>query len=109
MPASFAPNLDILPPAAARPVTGELERVARRVIWFEEPAVALADPAWFLAYALTYGTIADLRVVSGHFTDDDLRRALAAAPPGIFDPRSWSYWHLMLDLGPAPPLPQRRL
>ena len=95
--------------AAARPVTEALERVARRVIWFETPAQALADPVRFLAYALTYGTIGDLRVVRAHFSDNDLRRALAAAPPGIFDPRSWSYWHLMLDLGPPPPLPQRRL
>jgi hypothetical protein len=86
-----------------------LERVARRVIWFEEPAEALADPVRFLAYALTYGTTQDLRVVRAHFSNDDLRRALAAAPPGIFDVRSWAYWHLMLDLGPAPPLPQRRL
>ena len=42
-------------------------------------------------------------------SDDDLREALAQAPPGVFDARSWSYWHLMLDPSPAPPLPQRKL
>ena len=97
------------PPMPPLPVTPDLERVARRVVWFEEPAEALADPVRFLAYALTYGTIADLRVVRAHVSDDELRQALAAAPPGIFDPRSWSYWHLVLDLAPTPPLPTRRL
>ena len=91
------------------PLTPDLERVARRVVWFEEPAEALADPVRFLAYALTYGTIADLKVVRAHVSDDELRRALAAAPPGIFDARSWAYWRLTLDLAPTPPLPERKL
>ena len=68
--------------------TEDLERVTRRIIWFEEPVQALADPMRFLAYALTYGTIDDLRVVREHFSDDDLRRALKEGPPGIFDARS---------------------
>lgn len=41
--------------------------------------------------------------------DEDLREALDRAPPGIFDPRSWSYWHLVLDRWPPPPLPERKL
>lgn len=43
-----------------------------------------------------------------HYVDDDgLRQALREAPPGIIDARSWAYWHLMLDVGEAPPLPTR--
>jgi len=37
------------------PNTPELLNVARRVVWFEEPAEALADPVHFLAYVMTYG------------------------------------------------------
>jgi hypothetical protein len=92
----------------ALPVTPELQAVARRVVWFEEPERALADPARFLAYAMTWGTHEDLRSIRRHASDDDMREALAHAPPGIFDPRSWSYWHLMLDCWPPPPLPARR-
>lgn len=91
------------------PVTPELEAVARRVVWFEEPPRALADAARFLAYAMTWGTHEDMRTIRRHVSDDALREALAQAPPGIFDPRSWSYWHLMLDRWPPPPLPERRL
>ena len=36
--------------------TEELVELARRVIWFEPPSRALADPVRFLAYLMTYGT-----------------------------------------------------
>lgn len=91
------------------PLTSELAAVARRVVWFEEPAQALADPVRFLAYALTWGVHEDVRTIRRYVFDDELCEALALAPPGIFDPRSWSYWHLMLDRWPPPPLPERRL
>ncbi|MGE5441951.1 MAG: hypothetical protein ACM3Q0_02685 [Bacteroidota bacterium] len=45
----------------------------------------------------------------GYLGDDDLREALDRAPAGIFDPRSWSYWHLVLDRWPPPPLRERML
>lgn len=92
------------------PVPGpELLRVAERVVWFQSPAETLRNPVLFLNHAMIWGMLEDLRVVRAHFTDDDLRDALRNAHPGVFDARSWSYWHLMLDLGPAPPLPVRCL
>ena len=51
----------------------------------------------------------DLRVVRAHFTDDQLRQALRAGLPGVFDARSWAYWHAVLGVDPVPPLPARRL
>ncbi len=88
--------------------TAELETVARRCVWFRTPAEALADPVHFIAHVLTYGTHEDVKVLRRHVDDDALRAALAQAPPGIFDARSWSYWHLMLTgRSPAPPLPTR--
>lgn len=91
------------------PLTPEIEEVARRVIWFEEPRQAVLDPIRFVAYAMTYGDHADMRVIRQHFADSELREAIAQAPPGIFDPRSWTYWNLMLGRYPAPPMPQRKL
>ncbi len=91
------------------PDTPELRGVARRVIWFEEPGRALAGPARFVAYAMTYGTHEDMRTLRKVLSDAELRAALAEAPPGIFDGRSWAYWHLMLDRYPPPPLPERSL
>ena len=87
----------------------DLGEVARRIVWFQPPGRTLEDPILFLNHAMTWGTVADLKVVQSHFTDDDLREALRKARPGVFDARSWNYWHLMLDMGEAPPLPTRRI
>jgi hypothetical protein len=91
------------------PLNPDTERVARRVVWFEPPAVALADPIRFLAYAMSYATPADMKVIRRYLTDDDFREALEYAPPGIIDRKSWNYWHLKLGRDPPPPLPRRQL
>jgi hypothetical protein len=88
-------------------LTPELEAIARRVVWFEEPRQAITFPARFLAYAMTYGDHTDMKVIRKQLSDDDLRAALDEAPPGIFDPRSWAYWNLKLGRYPAPPMPVR--
>ena len=49
------------------PKTPELLRVARRVIWFEEPERALADP---LAHVMVFGTPEDLQAVRGIVGND---------------------------------------
>ncbi len=91
------------------PPTDDMKAVARRVIWFEESEQVLSDPVRFLAYAMTYATHEDMRAIRRPVTDDELREALDNAPPGIIDPRSWSYWNLMVGRHPAPPVPRRAL
>ena len=90
------------------PRNGETQALARRLIWFEEPAEALADPVRFVAYALERGTQEDMSVLRRYVSDDAIREVLAAAPAGIIGARSWTYWHLMMDRTP-PPLPRRRI
>ncbi len=89
--------------------SAELLRVAKRMVWFKPPEETLADPVLFLSHVMTYGTVEDLRVVRVPFTDEQLRRVLRAGLPGVFDARSWAYWHVVLDIRPVPPLPTRRL
>jgi hypothetical protein len=89
------------------PLTPEIEAIARRVIWFEEPRQAMDYPARFLAYVMTYGTYRDIAVIREYWTEDEMRAALDTAPPGIFDGRSWAYWNLKLGRYPAPPMPER--
>ena len=91
------------------PLTPETRAVARRIVWFETPAKALADPIRFLAYAMASATHEDMRVIRRHVSDEDFREALDHAPPGIIDPRSWAYWNAKLGRYPAPPLPRRNL
>jgi hypothetical protein len=96
-------------PVPPLPRTPELEALARRVIWFDAPERAFANPARFLAYVMTYGTFEDVAVIRQYWSDDELRVALDAAPPGIFDGRSWAYWNVKLDRYPPPPMPERSL
>jgi hypothetical protein len=89
------------------PRNPDLLTVAPRVIWFEPPEQALADPIRFLAYLMTYGTLEDIAVVRRYLDLDDFREALEHAPPGIIDARSWSYWNVVFGRYPAPPMPRR--
>jgi len=91
------------------PATPQTLSVAPRIIWFEPPAQALADPIRFMAYAMAYARHEDMKVIRQHVSDEDFREALDRAPPGIVDPRSWAYWNSKMGRYPAPPLPKRRL
>lgn len=93
----------------ALPLTPEIEAIAKHVVWFEEPRQAVADPARFVAYTMTYGTFADVGVIRKYLSESELQEALSNAPAGIFDPRSWAYWNLKLGRYPAPPMPERVL
>jgi hypothetical protein len=89
------------------PLNSELESVARRVVWFEPPARALADPIRFAAYVLTYGMHGDVEALRRYIGDDGLKEAVLNAPPGIFDGRSWAYWNVKIGRFPTPPMPER--
>jgi hypothetical protein len=91
------------------PDTKEFRDLAARVIWFEPPEKALQDVTRFMAYAFRYATHDDMQKLRSTLSDDDLRKALAQAPPGIIDLRSWSYWHAILGTYPAPPMPRREV
>lgn len=93
----------------ALPRNADLLAVAPRVIWFEPPERALADPIRFLAYLMTYGTIEEIGVVRRYLDLEDFREALDKAPPGIIDARSWAYWNVMTGRYPVPPMPSRAL
>ena len=92
----------------AIPLTPLTRELARRIIWFESPKQALADPIRFMAYAVAYARHEDMRVLRRYVSDDDMREALDGAPPGIIDPRSWAYWNSKMGRYPPPPLPVRR-
>lgn len=89
------------------PYNADVLVVAQRVIWFEPPQQALADPIRFLAYLMTYGGANDLAVVRRYLDLADFREALEQAPPGIIDERSWAYWNTITGRYPVPPMPRR--
>ena len=85
-----------------------LAAAARRLVWWKTPEEALEDRARLFAQIMTYGALDDVRAMLAAAPEEVLRDVLRQAPPGVFDPRSWTYWHLRLGL-PPDPLPARRL
>jgi hypothetical protein len=88
-------------------MTPELLAVAKRVVWFQPPRTTLRDSRHFLAYLMTYGTLDDVTAVLKSIGEQPLNHALDNPVPGIFDGRSWRFWHLKLKRREAPPLPAR--
>jgi hypothetical protein len=89
------------------PRNDDLLRVAPRVVWFEPPEKALAEPVRFLTYVMTYATAEEVAVVRRYVPLDDFREALEHAAPGIMDERSWAYWNVMTGRYPVPAMPRR--
>ena len=87
----------------------ELLAAARRVVWFKDPLQTLRNEVFFLNRVMTYGDVQDVVTIRKHFDDDALRDSFRNAHPGVFDPRSWAYWHAVLGVSPALAMPVRRL
>lgn len=83
--------------------------MARKYVWWQPPERTLTDRPLFLAQMMNLGTADDLRWLLSLVSDSELREVLRDPPVGIFNPRSWSFWHLRLGLTPTPELPVRRL
>ena len=86
----------------------ELQRVAKRVVWFKSPEETLNDTRLFLAHVMTYGTLDDIAIALRHYKESDFDRVLRNPPAGVFDVRSWNYWNVRYHHEPVPPLPERQ-
>jgi hypothetical protein len=89
------------------PLNSETEALARRLVWFEPPEQALADPVRFMAYAFARATHEEMNIIRRYLDEADFLEALENAPPGIIDARSWAYWNSKAGRYPAPPMPVR--
>ena len=87
----------------------DLQRVAKRVVWFKTPEDALRDEKLFLSHVMTYGTLSDISTTLEYFSEGDFEAVLNDPPTGVFDRRSWTYWNLRYHREPVPPLPKRKI
>jgi hypothetical protein len=87
----------------------DLESLAGRLVWWQPAAATLLDLESLLARVMVYGTPEDLAVARRHFPSSAFGAVLAQPPPGLFDPRSWAYWHVVLGLEPPGDPPARAL
>lgn len=86
-----------------------LAAIARRVCWWQPVAATLENTPLFLCRIMALATWDDICVALDHYGRNAFQEALQNAPPGLFDPCSWHYWHHRLELPPVPPLPQRAI
>ena len=92
----------------------ELKRLAARYVWWLTPEETLRRPSSrLLLQVMRYGTFEDAQAALEHFGADAFKNALASAPAGALNPRSWNFWHLYLGLangpGEVPPMPVRKM
>ncbi len=89
------------------PYPEELLRVAKKVVWYDQPEDTLGDLKTFLTHVMVYGSAGDLAIVERYVPLDEFRRVLEEAPAGVFTEEAWKRWHERFGM-PAPSLPRRR-
>jgi hypothetical protein len=67
--------------------------VARRVFWWGKSADWMEDSFRFVAQVMVFGDWNDTVLTWKLLGDSLFRQVLAHAPAGVFDPKSWTYWH----------------
>jgi hypothetical protein len=75
-----------------------LERIAARVIWWQRPEVSLGNVPRFLMQVMTLGSWSEVQEAREAFGEEAMRNALVNAEPGVFDGKSWTYWHVVFGL-----------
>jgi hypothetical protein len=91
------------------PIHGDqLKQIARAIFWWQPPEVSLRNPRRFLAQVMTLGTWDEVHSVKDSLGWDAFKDTLLNAPPGVFDGRSWAYWHAFFGL-PEAEMPCRSL
>ena len=76
----------------------DLQRNAKRVVWFKPSEKTLNHTKLFLGHVMTYGTLEDIVTAMKYYSDADFGLVLKDPPAGIFDLRSWNYWNLRYRL-----------
>jgi hypothetical protein len=79
-------------------------QLAKRLLWWQPPAEAVKDEARLLAQVMVLGTWDDVQQARFIWPESAFRAVLENPPLGLFDAKSWNYWHLIFHL-PKPPLP----
>src|SRR5436190_5314633 len=84
-------------------VRDELLPVARKVFWWGEPKAWLEDSVRFVAQVMTYGDLEDIRTTLRLLGNEAFTQVLDHPPAGVFDIKSWTFWHRRYDRN-VPPL-----
>jgi hypothetical protein len=102
-------DADVKKVSATERDSEEMRRIARRVCWWQSAETMLQDTSRFLCQVMVFGTWTDVCFLLNKYGKAPFRQALQSAPPGLFDHRSWHYWHHRLKVLPVPELPTRAI
>lgn len=88
-----------------RPDRARLSEIARRVAWWDEPAVTLSRPEIFVARVLGRGSADDIADIEAEYGRAVVRRAVRHAPASLLGDKARNYWEVVLEMAhePAPP------
>ncbi|MEX2443602.1 MAG: hypothetical protein WD492_08355 [Alkalispirochaeta sp.] len=84
---------------------------AKKYVWWQQPEEAVIHPERVLAATMNSGSLQDYQALYRILGAEPLVSVLRMQVPGWFSPKSWSFWHRVLDLVPpseaVPPPPTR--
>lgn len=90
----------------------ELIRLAKRYVWWKTPDEAQENPEQIMAQVMNLGDWDDACRLVHCVGQEALRQVIREAEVGMFNARSWHFWHYRLglaELGSVPSLPERKL
>lgn len=89
----------------------KLYDLAKKYIWWKDPKDAVADQNHFMAQIMTVGVVEDCVWLLGNIGEGPFVSALREPPVGVFNGKSWHFWHYKLGIAShpseIPPLPNR--
>lgn len=91
----------------AAPYPEELLKVAKKVVWYDQPEQTLGDLKAFLTRLMVYGSPADLALAERYVPVEEFRKVLENALAGVFTQEAWRRWHEPFGMV-VPLLPRRR-
>ena len=84
----------------------------RGYVWWKTADEALKNPEQIMAQVMNIGDWEDVCRMVNCVGNDALRRVIREAEIGMFNDRSWHFWHYRLglaELGNVPALPARKV
>lgn len=95
----------ILTGISDRGTATRLLQIAKTYVWWKPPEQTLQDLDLFIVQLMAYGASDDVLWTLDILGPGVFKHALRHSPPGIFDKRSWTFWHTKLNVEPIPGLP----
>lgn len=85
-----------------------IQKLAKTYVWWKKPQQALDDQNHFLCQIMRWASWDDAMTVLTFYGNEAFMKALQESPPGIFDERSWNFWHCWFGLK-TPEMPLRKI